>query len=58
MNSAREPRGVASSFEEISVKSHAAELLLNFGDKLLGNLIKEPIRKIPQVGSHSFDEKI
>jgi hypothetical protein len=31
---------------------------VNFEDKLLDGLIKEPIRKIPQIASQSFDEKI
>jgi hypothetical protein len=58
LNSPREPRGVFSAFEKSCVKSHTAELLVNFEDKLLDDLIKEPIRKIPQIASQSFDEKI
>jgi len=37
LNSPREPRGVVSSFEGMSVKSHTEDLLVNFEDKLQGD---------------------
>gem|GEM_PF-3189563 len=39
MNSPREPRGLFSSFEKLSVKSHIEDLLENSKDKLLVELI-------------------